>query len=120
MRVLIDSSVWIDHVRQAEPAVVGLLAARRVFVHPYVLGEIALGTIRNRAKVLAELHRLKAAPLAAPSEVAQLIETVPLIGRGIGYVDAHLLASALLARTTLLTHDRRLRAVADELGIAYR
>ncbi len=119
--ILADSTIWIDHVREANEALAGLLLEQRVLVHPFVVGEVALGHIRNRADVLRELRRLPAAPVAHDDEVAAFIERERLSGQGFGYIDVHLLASVrLLPETRLWTRDKRLAAVAERLSVAAR
>ena len=115
--VLADTSVWLDHWRHGNQRLATLLSEGRVVVHPFVLGEIALGTVTPRAEVLRRLSKLDAPRVAQHGEVMALIEGTPLWGRGIGWVDAHLLASALLDRLHLWTLDRRLSHVANELGV---
>jgi predicted nucleic acid-binding protein len=116
--VLADTSVWIDLWRNGNTRLVRLLEQDRVVVHPFVLGEIALGAVRPRAEVLRNLASLVAPRVAEQVEVLGLIERVPLWGRGIGWVDAHLLASAMLDRLRLWTLDLRLDLVAREMGLA--
>lgn len=117
--ILVDSSVWVDHLRSGEQALSELLIARQVLAHPFVIGEVALGSLRQRAMILGDLQNLPAAVQASDDEVMVLIESRALHGRGIGYVDAHLLASTLLTPgAKLWTRDRRLRSVANDLGLA--
>jgi predicted nucleic acid-binding protein len=117
--ILADTSVWIDHIVREEPELSSMLVAGKVFRHPMILGELALGTIRNRTTLLQRLHFLDEIPVAQDGEVRLLIERKQLYGRGIGYVDTHLLASVLLAPgAKLWTRDKRLRAAAEELGVA--
>lgn len=117
--ILVDTSVWVDHLRAGVPALVGLLHDSRVVMHPFVLGELACGTIKNRREVLYLLSKLPAAPTVTDGEALAFIESRVLMGRGIGYVDVHLLASAALAGTVRLwTRDRRLAAVAADLDLA--
>lgn len=118
MIVLADTSVWLDHWRRRNERLATLLTQARIVVHPFVLGEIALGTVTPRAEVLQRLAKLDAARVAQHGEVMALIERTPLWGRGIGWVDAHLLASALLDRLHLWTLDRRLATVAHDLGLS--
>ena len=119
--ILVDTSVWVDHLRRGDPELAGQLEEGRVVIHPFVVGEIALGTLAGRKEVLALLQDLPAAPVAGPAEVLIFIERNSIAGRGIGYVDLHLLASASLsAETTLWTRDRRLDDLAQALGCAYR
>jgi len=116
--VLADTSVWVDHWRRGNTRLARLLEQDRVVVHPFVLGEIALGAITPRADVLKSLQALDTPRVAEYGEVLGLIERTPLWGRGIGWVDAHLLASALLDRIHLWTLDRPLAAVAAALEIS--
>ncbi|MGH2668700.1 MAG: type II toxin-antitoxin system VapC family toxin [bacterium] len=118
MIVLADTSVWLDHWRRRNPRLATLLLEGRIVVHPFVLGEIALGTVTPRAEVLQRLSKLEAPRVAQHGEVMALIDRTPLWGRGIGWVDAHLLASALLDRLRLWTLDSRLALVARDLGVA--
>ena len=118
--ILVDTSVWIDHLRSGEPVLATALEGGRVLVHPFVLGELACGNLKNRGEVLRLLGALPAAPTATDPEVLGLIERRALMGRGIGYIDVHLLASAALADVARLwTRDRRLAAVAAELELAF-
>lgn len=87
-------------------------------MHPFVIGEIALGSIGQRQAIIRMLREQRQAPVAMHHEVLELIERGPLYGSGIGYVDAHLLAAARLAGAGLWTHDRRLHAAAERLGVA--
>lgn len=117
--ILVDTSVWIDHFRVGEPALAALLQESRVLCHPWVIGELALGQLARRREVLALLANLPQAKLGTASEVMTMIEARQLYGRGIGYVDAHVLASTFLTEgARLWTRDRRLAAIAADLGIA--
>jgi len=117
--ILVDTSVWINHLRLASAILSELLDDGEVLVHPFVLGELALGNLRRRDAFLSDLRDLPRAAVATDEEVISLIDRQTLFGRGIGYVDAHLLAAArLTAGTKLWTHDRRLQAVAAQLGLA--
>jgi predicted nucleic acid-binding protein len=116
--ILSDTSVWIDHLRRGEPQLVRLLADGQVLVHPFVVAEIALGSLARRDSVIGILESLPRGPVALHEEVMTLIEEEQLYGLGIGYIDVHLVASARLAGARLWTRDKRLRAVADRLGVA--
>jgi len=117
--ILVDASVWIDHLRADDERLTALLDGDAVLGHPFIVGELALGNLRQREVVLRALRRLPQATVASDQEVLRLIDRQPLFGRGIGYVDAHLLAAVrLTADTRLWTRDRRLRIVAAELGLA--
>lgn len=116
--ILVDTSVWIDHINASDPMLVSLLAEERVLTHPYVIGEISLGSLRKRELVLGALLDLPSAPVATPEETFYLIERRRLFNRGIGYVDTSLLASACLqSGVTIWTRDKRLKSVADELDL---
>jgi hypothetical protein len=117
--ILVDTSIWVDHLRSADAMLAALLNAGEVLAHPFVIGEIALGNLRQRDHVLVALLDLPAAVIATDSEVLEYIDRHALFGRGVGYVDAHLLAStALTAGSKLWTRDKRLRGVAAMLGFA--
>ena len=116
--ILVDSSVWEDHLRNGLPLLANLLEEGEVLIHPWVIGEIACGNLRNRNQVLDLLQGLPTAVVASDSEVLLLIERSNLMGRGIGYVDAHLLAAAKLSHSGLWTQDRRLAVLAQEQGLA--
>jgi predicted nucleic acid-binding protein len=116
--ILVDTSVWVEHLRRGLPRLATLLQDGKVLIHPWVIGELACGNLRNRGDVLELLQGLPAAVVASDSEVLLLIEREQLMGLGIGYVDAHLLASAKLSHTKLWTQDRRLAALAQERGLA--
>ena len=118
--ILVDTSVWVDHLRDGTPALAAALEQGRVLMHPFVLGELACGNLKNRSEVLQLLGELPAAPMATDPEALDFIERRALMGRGIGYVDVHLLASVALAGTSQLwTRDKRLAAVAADLELAY-
>jgi hypothetical protein len=117
--ILVDTSVWVDHLRSNDPALVRALEAGIVVTHPFVVGELACGNLKNRSEVLALLQELPAAPVATDAEALAFIEAQSLMGRGIGYVDVNLLASTALATDTLWTRDRRLASVAGDLQLAF-
>ena len=118
--ILVDSSVWIDHLRRSDSRLSSLLEARVVLCHPFVIGELACGFVPKRNMLFQALSQLPSAPVVAHDEVFGFVERHELAGRGIGWVDAHLLASAALAgRASLWSRDRRMAAVAAELGLAY-
>ena len=118
--ILVDTSVWVDHLRAGTPALAVVLEQGSVLMHPFVLGELACGNLKSRGEVLRLLGDLPAAPLATDPEALDYIERRALMGRGIGYVDVHLLASAALAGAARLwTRDKRLAAVAADLKLAY-
>ena len=117
--ILADSSIWIDHFKVANLAFSKLIRTRQVLMHPFVVGELALGSLKDREQTIVRLGRFKAADLARHDEVMAMIEAERLFSRGLGYVDAHLLASTRISKNCkLLTRDRRLREAAEALGIA--
>jgi predicted nucleic acid-binding protein len=119
--ILVDTSVWIDHLRADNALLARLLNSGRVLTHPFVIGELALGYMRRREAVLAALSDLPRAEVATDAEVLSFIASQALVGRGIGYVDVHLLAAVRLAAgAELWTKDNRLRRVAEELGLAMK
>lgn len=118
--ILVDTSVWVDHLHGGDARLAAALDGGLVLVHPMVAGELACGTLRNRAQVLRLLDDLPAAPRATDAEALELIERRALMGRGLGCIDVHLLASAALAGTARLwTRDKRLAAAASDLALAY-
>jgi predicted nucleic acid-binding protein len=117
-RVLVDTSVWIDHFRRPNRDLEELLDEGRVVTHPFVIGELACGSLHHRAEVLRLLDALPAAPLAAHHEVLMFVERQRLYGSGLGWIDLHLLASARLMHHSLWSTDRRLRTVAVRIGLA--
>jgi predicted nucleic acid-binding protein len=117
--ILVDTSVWIDHLRFTNQRLATLLMNNSVLAHPFVTGELALGTLRDPENVLGSLGKLPEAVKAEDAEVLQLIRTRNLAGLGIGYVDSHLLASTLLTPgASFWTYDKRLAAVASRLALA--
>jgi predicted nucleic acid-binding protein len=116
--ILVDTSVWVEHLRRGLPRLATLLQEGKVLIHSWVIGELACGNLRNRADVLELLQGLPAAFVASDQEVLLMIEQDQLMGRGIGYVDAHLLASAKLSHCQLWTQDRRLAVMTEERGLA--
>lgn len=115
--MLVDTSVWVDHLARGNPGLVGLLEAGEVEIHPFVIGELALGNLRWREGVLGYLTALALVPPAEHEEVLRLVEERGLAGSGLGWADAHLLASALIGGTRVWTLDRTLAAAADRLGV---
>ncbi|UCC83221.1 MAG: PIN domain-containing protein [Gemmatimonadota bacterium] len=115
--MLVDTSVWVDHLRRGHAALGRQLMEREVWCHPFVIGELACGSLEARSEVLSLLSALPQAPLAEHDEVLAFVESNRLAGRGIGCIDAHLLAAARLAGVGLWTLDRPLAAVARELGL---
>ncbi len=117
--ILVDTSIWIDHLHGTESRLVALLEDAEVCVHPMIIGELALGSLRDRSVVLALLGDLPGISVAAHAEVLQLIESHALYGTGLSLVDAHLLAAVRLSPAAKLwTRDHRLQSAAERLGVA--
>jgi predicted nucleic acid-binding protein len=118
--ILVDTSVWIDFLRHGDDQLSGLLTRSAVLSHPCVIGELALGNLRNRDEILTLLRDLPRATVAEHDEVLRLINDRRLHGHGIGYVDAHLLAAARLTPdATLWTRDKRLASLARRTGVGF-
>jgi predicted nucleic acid-binding protein len=118
--ILVDTSIWIDFLRAGNDTLAALLRANRVSVHPWIIGELACGNLGNRNEVLELLAALPQLTPASEGEVLHFIERRRLMGRGVGYLDMHLLAASVIHGVTIWTRDRRLRDVATELGLAYQ
>jgi len=118
--ILVDTSIWVDHLQSGNEGLVALLDSSQVSMHPFVLGELACGNLHQRTEILALLKDLPQATMARDEEVLFVIEQHKLMGKGIGYVDAHLLAASLLnSNTRLWTRDKRLSTLANKLNIEY-
>lgn len=115
--ILVDTSVWVEHLRHGEPRLARLLIDAEVAGHPFVLGELALGWLRRRDEILGLLAALPQVQLASHDEVLDFVERRRLFARGIGWIDAHLLSAAALSGIRVWTLDRRLAAVASELRL---
>ena len=114
--ILVDTSVWIDHLHKSVPALAEALEREEVLTHPVVIGELACGELRNRGEVLDLLAALPLAAVATDDEALRLIDDRRLMGKGLGYIDVHLLAAAMLTEATQLwTTDKRLQAIAAQL-----
>ena len=118
--VLVDTSVWVDHLRRGSPDLTALLSDAEVACHPFVVGELACGNLRNRSEILSLLQSLPSVPEVANEELLLFVERHRLMGRGLGLIDAHLLAAAQLAAIPLWTLDGRLREAAMGLHAAHR
>lgn len=118
--ILVDTSIWVDHLHSGDRGLAEVLDGGQVLMHPMVLGELACGTLRNRATVLDLLSNLPLVSKATDAEALALIERRALMGRGLGYIDVHLLASVAVAGTARLwTRDKRLAAAAVDLALAF-
>jgi predicted nucleic acid-binding protein len=116
--VLVDTSVWVEHLRQGAIGLDALLHEGRIVCHPFIVGELACANLRKRSEILNHLQALPQAIVAEHVEVMQFIENYRLMGKGLGYVDVHLLASARLTKTSLWTLDQKLHEVAIKLEMA--
>jgi hypothetical protein len=117
--ILVDTSVWVDHLRTGDKALADLLDAGEVLIHPFVIGELALGDLRQRQAIVTSLQDLPMANIASDQGVLAFIQQHVLWGAGLGYIDAHLLTSAQLTDgTSLWTRDKHLLNAAQRLGLA--
>ena len=117
--VLVDTSVWVAHFRHGDTGLETLLNEGHVVCHPFIVGELACGNLKNRSGILSLLQAL---PMAAPAEheeVMQFIENHRLMGKGLGYIDVHLLTSAILSGIPVWTLDKKLKQVSLKLGLRY-
>lgn len=118
--VLVDTSVWVSHLREKNPKLEGLLNDGDVVSHPFIIGELACGNLKNRTEILTLLQALPMATQAEHEDVARFIENYQLMGKGLGYIDMHLLASALLSEVLIWTLDKKLEEVSTELGVSFK
>ena len=117
--ILVDTSVWIDHLRTGNQALARLLENEEVFGHPFVTGELACGNLRNREEILFRISSLPQATMADHAEVLRFVEQYELMGRGVAWIDLHLLCSAVLSHARFWTLDTRAARVAAMLDFAY-
>lgn len=117
--MLVDTSVWIDHLRHGDAELAAALQAGQVNMHPFVVGELACGSLRARAEILGLLQALPQLQVATDKEVLFFMDAHALMGRGIGYVDMHLLSATRLGAQRLWTRDKKLHTIATDLGLAH-
>lgn len=117
--ILVDTSIWVDYLRAGDPALALLLEDAQVCTHDFVVGELACANLRNRAEILGLLQSLPRLATATEEETLFLIESRKLMGRGLGYIDAHLLAATILRDARLWTKDKSLKAIAEESNCAH-
>ena len=117
--VLVDTSVWVAHLREGSDELQNLLNNSEVLCHPFIIGELACGNLKNRTEILSLLKALSKVIVAEHEEVMRLIETRLLMGRGLGYVDMHLLASALLTDVPIWTLDGKLATMASKMRLSF-
>ena len=115
--VLVDTSIWIDHLRSGNAKLIGLLNAGEAAIHPFIIGELACGNLKNRKEIILLLRALPHIDKADDDEVLFFIEKHKLMDLGIGLIDIHLLASCTLSKVKLLTQDKRLKKAADHLKL---
>ena len=118
--ILVDTSIWITHLRQGNRKLEKLLMDAEVMCHPYIIGELACGILKNRNEIISLLKSLPMAPVIEFDEFLFFIDRNQLTGKGVGFVDIHLLASAQLAGVPLWTADKRLKSVADQLKLKFK
>jgi predicted nucleic acid-binding protein len=118
--ILVDTSVWVEYFRKGLPLLEELLNNTDVAIHPFIIGELACGAIKNREEILHLLQTLDSSPEISLQEVLRFVEMNRLQGRGIGLIDVHILASSLLADYKLWTNDKKLHGIAQRMGIAYQ
>ena len=116
--ILVDTSVWVDHLRSGNSRLRSFLIDNAVYCHPFVIGELSCGNLRNRTEVIRLLSALPMCDVVAHDAVLELVNSNPLFGRGVGWVDAHLVAATIGSGIHLWTKDKRLCAIAEELKIA--
>jgi predicted nucleic acid-binding protein len=116
--ILVDTSVWVDHFRNGNAELQNLLSNNEVLMHPFIVGELSCGTMQNRREILRLLQELPEAHVAEHDEVLGLVERKHLWGQGVGWIDVHLLASALLSLSTIWTFDRQLLRLATSLKLS--
>ena len=117
--VLVDTSVWIKHLREGDQKLIRLLEQGSVSCHPFIIGEIACGGIKNRYEIISLLNDLPSTDIIDHSDIMEFIETRKIMSKGIGYIDVHLLGSALVSEIPLWTYDQALKKIAIELSIAH-
>jgi len=119
MKVLVDTSIWLDHLRHGVQELGFLLDQFSASTHPFVAGELACGNLRDRDVFLSYLNALPQCPMLAHAEALRLVEIQKLAGLGLNWVDVHLLGSAMVSSANLWTRDKALHRVAERLGLAY-
>jgi predicted nucleic acid-binding protein len=117
--VLVDTSVWVEHFRSGNSGLENLLNEGRVVCHLFIIGELACGNLSNRFEILSLLQALPLANHAEHEEVMHCIENYSIMGKGLGYIDMHLIASAILTKVPIWTLDKKLKAVSSNLSLEY-
>ena len=115
--VIVDTSIWITHLREGLPRLKDLLLKNIVLCHPFIIGELACGDINNRKEILSLLEDLPQPKIASHQQILYFIESKKLMGKGLGFIDMHLLASAYLSKVLIWTEDNKLRGMAEHLHL---
>jgi len=118
--ILVDTSLWVTHLRKGHPDLTALLEEGKVSIHPFIIGELACGNLRNRFEILSLLCSLPVTVVAQHEEIMTFIDRHRLMGRGLGYVDVHLLAAAVLSDVWLWTDDKALASASKAMGTEFR
>lgn len=117
--ILVDTSIWIDHFHHSDEVLIDLLLSNQVCIHPFIIGELSCGNLSNRKEILSLLRAIKSIDVVLDEEVFMLIDERKLFGKGLGFIDIHLLASALIHQVPIWTRDKSLKLVAGQLGASY-
>jgi predicted nucleic acid-binding protein len=115
--MLVDTSIWVEHLRHGQLGLISLLQRAEVHCHAFIIGELACGCMNHRSEILQLLQALPSVPMVENKEAMTFVERHHLMGRGVGWVDVHLLASAAMENVLLWSIDRRLAAIARSLGV---
>lgn len=118
--ILVDISVWVDHLRNGNNQLINLLNDGDVLCHHFIVGELACGNIKNRKEILSLMRSLPVAIQASHQEILKFIEIKKMMGKGIGYIDVHLIASAFLSNSALWSLDKKLNEISMELKVGYK
>ncbi len=118
--VLVDTNIWINDLRKSDPALVGLLNHGSVVCHSFIIGELACGNLKNREEILGLFQSLPSTIVVEENEFMEFVETRKLMGRGLAFVDIHVLASAVVSGAVLWTGDKQLAQAATEIGVCYK
>ena len=117
--ILVDTNIWVNHLRRADSTLNELLNAGKVACHPFIIGEMACGNLRNRFELIALFKALPSVSVVDPDEVLEFVEARKLMGKGLGYIDMHLLASTIVSGHLLWSNDKRLARAAKNLKVSY-
>jgi len=118
--ILVDTSLWVTHLRKGHPDLAALLEEGKVSIHPFIIGELACGNLRNRSEILSLLNSLPVSVVAQHEEIMTFIDRHRLMGKGLGYVNVHLLAATVLSDIQLWTEDKALASASKVMGMEFR